>query len=189
MIVPHLLEGMGQLVGEQSVAAVCPRSISSLTESDVPPDGVGKGLYCLGRLRGRVIRMHPDVAKVMPETRLEERARRGIERLPGGAQHVVDDRRGFRHPSIAACRVALHQRNNAIERLPFSRRSRHPHHLLGHTVSFLLVLIAWFIDPQFRLQRLAEKFVALALLALPGQPRRSTARALALEDSRSNGST
>jgi hypothetical protein len=72
---------MGQLMSQQSVADVCPRSILSIPENDVPPDGIGKGLYRFGRLRGRVIRMHPDVAKVMPEARLEEGAGLCVKRL------------------------------------------------------------------------------------------------------------
>jgi hypothetical protein len=58
---------------------------------------------------------------------------------------------------------------------------RHPHHLLGNLVGFLLVHIARLIDPQFRLQRLSQKLLLLTFGTGSTHPRRSPAGTLPLD--------
>ena len=63
-------------------------------EDNVGAGGIGEGVYRVCGLRGERARVGANVAEVAAETRLEKGAGSGIKGLAGGAEDVMDDRRG-----------------------------------------------------------------------------------------------
>ena len=73
--------------------AVC--RVLAGAEYDVPADRVSP---CPYRLRGSFrtgIGMHPNVAEIVPEAGLHEAERVGVEWLPGRAQYLMHEAKGF----------------------------------------------------------------------------------------------
>jgi hypothetical protein len=114
---------------------------------------IGASLDFAGGLRGKSIRMHPHIAKILPEPRLEERARLRIERLAGRAQHIMHGLRRLApcrphgalwlHAQLLFLLVLLRRAGGAFaanlrrRRLHRNRRVRHAHHLVGDPVCLM----------------------------------------------------
>ena len=88
-----LLRHMDQLVGQQSFSRLGSRRILVRSKHHITPHRVGEGVHCSRRLRIPGTRVHTHVTEVTPEARLHQGADFRIERLPGRAQHLVNDRR------------------------------------------------------------------------------------------------
>jgi hypothetical protein len=108
--------------------------------------------------------MNPDSAEVVPKSRLQKGAGRGVERLARRSQHFVDDRRccdmprvaGFEPLRLQALSKPVHPavgaRSSAAASAP-ELRLRNPHHSFGGSVCFLLIFVTRLADRQFRLGR------------------------------------
>jgi hypothetical protein len=84
---------MGQFVGNQFTSRISPGIKTSRFEDKLVTNGVGQGIHGSRRMRRFIIGVNPYATEIMSETRLEERAGGSIERLAGGAQHLMHDRR------------------------------------------------------------------------------------------------
>jgi hypothetical protein len=141
------------------------------------------GIHLPRRFGGSIIRVHSYLTEIVTEARFEEGARGGIERSAWRVEHVVHDRRGLGNPGLSTRRSSLHKWRRGIAKCPAPERVWHSHHLLRNPIRFLFVLITGLADRKFVLKRLAQEFLALARFAYAGQAGRSSAGALALEES------
>jgi hypothetical protein len=151
---------MRELMGYQRIARRCTR-LRRLSQNDVVSYGIGKGANCLRGLRCFRTGMQLHLPKIIPKPRLEEGAGSGVERLAGGAEHLVHDGRrltasGIRSSGWLHLQLLLFFRlaGGAFATKPRWRRCdgnvavRHPHHLVRYSVGFLLIGIAWLIDDE-----------------------------------------
>lgn len=88
-----LLHRVRELVGEQAAARVGAGRVRATRERDVRAGRVRRGADRARRAIGAIVVVDADAAQIVAEARLEEAPGRGIERLRGTCQHVVDDRR------------------------------------------------------------------------------------------------
>ena len=163
----RLLHDMRQLVRQKLPPLARGRREAAGAEDQILADREGVGSNALRRRGGLRIGMHPDAAEIMPEPRLEIGSCRGIERLAGRAQYLVDD--GWRNNLSrlagldALCLEALMFPGSGFSRMAFEAPSAartsalelrlcRAHHLLSHALCFLLVIIPRPVDGQFRLQ-------------------------------------
>src|SRR5258708_8911830 len=96
-----LLNGVGQLVRQQSLRGIRPRRVLPGAKHDVVSDGVGQRVHTLRRLGRLRIRMYAYSGKVRVKARLEESACVGIERLSRRTQYVMHNRRHVANTSGA----------------------------------------------------------------------------------------
>jgi len=88
-----LLCHMRQLVGKQPASLSRPPRKPALIKDNVLSYRVGKGVNVTRRLVGGRTGMNAHLTEVVAKSRLEERARCRIERLPRLPQHLVHDKR------------------------------------------------------------------------------------------------
>jgi hypothetical protein len=117
--------------------------------------------------------MDAHVTEVAAEARLHKGAGRGIERVSGSSQNVVDNRRG-RHPArrgridtlhlqLIGLRLALGAATTAGAG---SRHRLHAHHLFCDAIGLLLILVAWCVDGYLGLEAARAASAAWARLPL-----------------------
>src|SRR6185312_7273834 len=92
-----LLHDVCELMRDQRLAGGSGRCVLSSAERDVVAESIGAGADSASRLGCGGVRMHAHLAEVATETRLEEAASGGVERLAAGAQHVLH---GVRHGGL-----------------------------------------------------------------------------------------
>jgi len=68
-LLARLLDGVGQLVGQQAFASSCARVVLARVKVNVRAVGEGLGPNILVHLSGLTAGMYPDVAKVGPKAR------------------------------------------------------------------------------------------------------------------------
>jgi hypothetical protein len=101
----RLLHYVGQLMGKQLPSELRPWQELAGAKHDVPSHRIGSCVDRFGRTRGVRIGMHPHLAEVMSKARFHEGAGCGVEGLSGGVQHLGDDRRRLRKPSLMGWRT------------------------------------------------------------------------------------
>jgi hypothetical protein len=111
--------------------------------------------------------MHPHLAEVVTEARLEECPRGCIERLAGRAKNLVHNGWHGRRLNPSRIRTSC-----------WSLRSRHAHHCLRYAIGFLLVWIARLADGQFGLQPPRGGMTDAALRVCTGKAQMSDSPAL-----------
>lgn len=136
-------------MGQQSLAALRMRRILIGGEDDVAAGGIRQRLDRLGGGCRFGIGVDSDLAEVMAEAGLHEGADGGVERLAGGAQRIVDDRRRrglFRAARFDPLRLQWFRLTLGTAR-PASAgalelRRRGAHHPFGDAVGFLFVEVS-----------------------------------------------
>src|SRR5262245_61518037 len=110
--------------------------------------------------------MHAHAGEVVTEAWLHEGTSRQIEALAGRAQYFVDDGRCYNLSRVVRLDVFRLKALLFLKRLlrpAFGVRStgdtstldlwlRHPHHLLGDVVCFLLILVSWLVELELPLK-------------------------------------
>ncbi|MNP22379.1 hypothetical protein D3C76_1150510 [compost metagenome] len=98
-----LLDHMGQLVGDQVLAGRGGGRVLAGTEHQVASHRIGVGVDLMGRAFRLAAEVHPDLGKVVAETRLHMPAHGRLQRLTGalqGSSHAL--RRGHGVPVAVA---------------------------------------------------------------------------------------
>jgi hypothetical protein len=137
-----LLDGVGQLVSKQVTAFVCARGEAALTEHDVVSNGECAGVQSVCGYGSFGARVHADRGEIVPEARLEVRARGAVERLAGRFNPPVEfgpgmsERRGVRTGGSTSPTI-----------------SGAPGDVSGGTVGFLLERVARRVHGQVGLHR------------------------------------
>jgi len=151
-----------ELVREQPATGIG-RRVGALAERDVMADGVRARADRARRIgRARIV-VHADVPQIHPEMRLEEGARRGVERPPAVGEHVVYGRRNRLTVVRTRARLSAHlivfgfagaarapQRSARVCVRDLVRG--HSHHVVGDAIGFALERIVDRSDRQLRLQ-------------------------------------
>jgi len=156
-----LLDGMRQFMGQEGAARLGARRVSILSESNMRTGGVCVGLNgARRRCRFRAV-VHPHMAQIAAETRLEEVARGAVERPAGGAQDARDPVRQPRGTprrgclamnarllllALGAWRAAAAARTGAGNR----NSAMGAHDLPRHLVGLALLRIVRLADRQLR---------------------------------------
>jgi hypothetical protein len=148
---------MRQFVSQQLPPRERRRGTLAWAKHNMMLHGIGLSIHCSRRFFGEPVSVNTDVAEVVPEPGFKERSSSGVERLPGGIQHIMDNPRSrrwsrCRGPAqfsafelvvlffvLFLTRAASPLESTVAILRTYILRIRHAHHLFGDAVCFLLV--------------------------------------------------
>jgi hypothetical protein len=100
-----LLRDMRQFMGQQFPPISGARSELTGSKDHIATSGVSMGIYITRRFPSALPRMYSHAAEVAPEAGFEIRARRFVQRLPGGTQHLMHAGRGLAEAGLGRTRL------------------------------------------------------------------------------------
>ena len=119
-----MLDGMNKLVGNKLLSGFCGRFVLALPKDNILATGKRASAYLLGRLPGFPVRMHPDLAEIMTDTRFHKEFCLPVKVFAGRLKDFADNR-GHR-----ACRdqsfwlLLVRERGHRHRKLTWSISSR-----------------------------------------------------------------